>query len=133
MNRYTPLMIAGALLLAGCSSSNMNTVNTIKTLPIPVVVAANAPAVTTGNPALAHYHQDSRQRIDQLTVMLKDRYLQGVDKSAVLDGHSDVTNVYAALSHLEELSEMNDLYLKQHNAQGLQAINGQLSQLQQTI
>ncbi|WP_063445657.1 hypothetical protein [Klebsiella aerogenes] len=55
--------------------------------------------------------------------LLKSNYLQDVDKRDVFDKDSEAYQVYGALTKLEQMASMNDVYRKENNIAGLQEIN----------
>lgn len=115
------VIIAGVLGLAGCSShSSPETVDTLNTLVVPVINNA-APAVESST--VVNYFQDNSMLISKLSQSLKANYLQDADKKDVFNKDSEAYQVYGALTKLEQMSSMNDVYRKENNIAGLQEIN----------
>ncbi|MGR7708636.1 hypothetical protein [Klebsiella aerogenes] len=67
--------------------------------------------------------QDNSLLISKLSQSLKSNYLQDVDKRDVFDKDSEAYQVYGALTKLEQMASMNDVYRKENNIAGLQEIN----------
>lgn len=61
--------------------------------------------------------------IGKLSQSLKDNYLQDADNRDVFNKDGEAYQVYAALTKLEQISSMNDVYRKENNIAGLQEIN----------
>ncbi|WP_238981783.1 hypothetical protein [[Enterobacter] lignolyticus] len=126
MNIYRTFIIAGAFAIAGCSSSSsssLNTVNEINGTAIPVIHANNRAAASTEQASVTSFYQENSLQISKLSHSLKSEWLQDVKPAEVFDQSSNVSHVYAALSKLEEMSEMNEIYRKDNNIEGLKAIN----------
>ncbi len=102
MRTLKVVIIAGVLGLAGCSShSSPETVDTLNTLQVPVI---NNSAAAPESSTVVNYFQD-------------------VDKRDVFDKDSEAYQVYGALTKLEQMASMNDVYRKENNIAGLQEIN----------
>lgn len=67
--------------------------------------------------------QDNSAIIGNLSRSLKDNYLQDVSKKDIFDKDSEAFHVYSALTKLEQMSAMNEVYRKENNIAGLQVIN----------
>lgn len=124
MNLLPPVLLS-TLLLAGCSPAKMTQVNRVNALTVPVVTADSS--MHPSDPVLKAYYQASARQINQLSQALKDDYLQDIRREDVMDEHSEAQQVFAALTHLEELQAMNAVYLQQQNIRGLEAINRELA------
>ncbi|BFO31449.1 hypothetical protein J2W63_004810 [Klebsiella sp. 1400] len=61
--------------------------------------------------------------IGKLSQSLKDNYLQDADNRDVFNKDGEAYQVYGALTKLEQISSMNDVYRKENNIAGLQEIN----------
>ncbi|AWD02925.1 TPA: hypothetical protein L9968_002916 [Klebsiella aerogenes] len=121
MRTLKVVIIAGVLGLAGCSShSSPETVDTLNTLQVPVI---NNSAAAPESSTVVNYFQDNSLLISQLSQSLKSNYLQDVDKRDVFDKDSEAYQVYGALTKLEQMASMNDVYRKENNIAGLQEIN----------
>lgn len=121
MRTLKVVIIAGMLGLAGCSShSSPETVDTLNTLQVPVINnSAPAPESSTA----VNCFKDNSLLISKLSQSLKSNYLQDVDKRDVFDKDSEAFQVYGALTKLEQMASMNDVYRKENNMAGLQEIN----------
>lgn len=121
MRIFQIVIIVSVLGLAGCSRhSSPETVDTLNTIVVPVIVnsePAQAPA------KIVSCFQDNSMLIDKLSQSLKDNYLQDADNRDVFNKDGEAYQVYAALTKLEQISSMNDVYRKENNIAGLQEIN----------
>ncbi|MCW9376638.1 hypothetical protein N5I33_06180 [Klebsiella quasipneumoniae] len=72
---------------------------------------------------MTRYFQDNTALIGRLNHSLKSHYLQDVERRDVFDRHSEAYQVYGALTRLEQMAFMNDVYRKENNIAGLQEIN----------
>jgi hypothetical protein len=114
-------IIASVLSLAGCSShSSPETVDTLNTLVVPVI---NNSAPARESSTIVHCFQDNSMLISKLSQSLKASYLQDIDQRDVFNKDSEAYPVYGALTKLEQMSSMNDVYRKENNIAGLQEIN----------
>ena len=123
MNKIGLLIVAGVLGLAGCSSTSPSqTVEMINALTVPVSPSESG---TTANHAQAvrRYFPDNTALISRLNHSLKSHYLQDVERRDVFDRHSEAYKVYGALTRLEQMASMNEVYRKENNVAGLQEIN----------
>ena len=122
MKRHSPLLLALSLVsLIGCSHQVPDKVAQINTLHIPLVLSGEKSA----QPVTALFNAN-KQDIDQLTLTLKKTYLQDAKAKEIFSPDSDIQPVYTSLSKLEELSMVNQQYLKDKNARGLQQIHAVL-------
>lgn len=123
MKKFRSFIIAGVLCLTGCSATpSADTVDTINTLTVPVLHSDAQPSGQSGQ-ALVSCFQDNTALIGSLSQSLKDNYLQDVSKKDIFDKDSDAFHVYSALTKLEQMSAMNEVYRKENNIAGLQVIN----------
>jgi hypothetical protein len=121
MNKIGLLIVAGVLGLAGCSSTSPSkTVETINALTVPV---SHSEPGTARTQAVTRYFQDNTALIGRLNHSLKSHYLQDVERRDVFDRHSEAYQVYGALTRLEQMASMNEVYRKENNVAGLQEIN----------
>ncbi len=67
--------------------------------------------------------RDNTALISRLNHSLKSHYLQDVERRDVFDRHSEAYKVYGALTRLEQMASMNEVYRKENNVAGLQEIN----------
>lgn len=68
-------------------------------------------------------YQENKQKIDNVVYSLKIDYLQDVKPEDIFDTHSQTHQVYASLTKLEEMKQMNSFYYKENNKVGLLCIN----------
>lgn len=119
------ILLLSLSMLAGCSSQSPNTISQLKTLSVPVVMP-DAQTTTARSSSLTPIYQGNQQKIDDLTVYLKTNYLQDEERTDMFDVHSQTFRVYAALTKLEQLDQINRMYLHDHNLSGLQEVNAAL-------
>lgn len=121
MRTFQIVIIASILGLAGCSRhSSPETVDTLNTILVPVI-ANSEPAQASAK--VASCFQDNSMLIGKLSQSLKDNYLQDADNRDVFNKDGEAYQVYGALTKLEQISSMNDVYRKENNIAGLQEIN----------
>ncbi|EIV9611740.1 hypothetical protein [Klebsiella pneumoniae] len=72
---------------------------------------------------MRRYFQDNTALISRLNHSLKSHYLQDVERRDVFDRNSEAYKVYGALTRLEQMASMNEVYRKENNVAGLQEIN----------
>lgn len=96
--------------------------DTINTLTVPVL---HSDAQLSGQSAQAvvSCFEDNSAIIGSLSRSLKDNYLQDASKKDIFDKDSEAFHVYSALTKLEQMSAMNEVYRKENNIAGLQVIN----------
>lgn len=121
MRTFQIVIIVSVLGLAGCSRhSSPETVDTLNTIFVPVIVNSE-PAQASAK--IVSCFQDNSMLIGKLSQSLKDNYLQDADNRDVFNKDGEAYQVYAALTKLEQISSMNDVYRKENNIAGLQEIN----------
>ncbi|CAB1210167.1 MULTISPECIES: hypothetical protein [Klebsiella] len=121
MRTFQIVIIVSVLGLAGCSRhSSPETVDTLNTIVVPVIVNSE-PAQASAK--IVSFFQDNSLLIGKLSQSLKDNYLQDADNRDVFNKDGEAYQVYAALTKLEQISSMNDVYRKENNIAGLQEIN----------
>ena len=121
MRTFQIVIIVSVLGLAGCSRhSSPETVDTLNTIVVPVIVNSE-PAQASAK--IVSCFQDNSMRIGKLSQSLKDNYLQDADNRDVFNKDGEAYQVYGALTKLEQISSMNDVYRKENNIAGLQEIN----------
>ena len=94
---------------------------TINALTVPVSPSESG---TTANHAQAvrRYFQDNTALISRLNHSLKSHYLQ--DVGAAMCSTDTARRIrYGALTRLEQMASMNEVYRKENNIAGLQEIN----------
>ena len=90
--------------------------------------AIQIPVVQNGSPsadvaAMSSLYQQNKSILDNTTLNLKTDYLLNVKTAEIFDEHSQAHQVYISLSKLDQIRLMNNLYLKEQNAAGLQQVN----------
>lgn len=120
------LLITG--ILAGCNSSPPENIVKINKMVIPVVQAQPESESTRDSASLSLY-QENKQQIENVVSSLKNEYLHEVKPREMFDVHSQAYQVYASLTKLEQMQQMNNFYYKEHNQAGLLSINQSVNSL----
>lgn len=120
------LLITG--ILAGCNTSPPENVVKINKMVIPVVQAQSESKSTRDSASLSLY-QENKQQIENVVISLKNEYLHEVKPREMFDVHSQAYQVYASLTKLEQMQQMNNFYYKEHNQAGLLSINQSVNSL----
>lgn len=100
----------------------------INKMVIPVVQAQSESKSTRDSASLSLY-QENKQQIENVVISLKNEYLHKVKPREMFDVHSQVYQVYASLTKLEQMQQMNNFYYKEHNQAGLLSINQSMNSL----
>ena len=120
------LLIVG--ILSGCNTSTPEKVVKINKMVIPVVQAQPESKSSSDSASLSLY-QDNKQQIENVASSLKNEYLHEVKPREMFDVHSQAYQVYASLTKLEQMQQMNNFYYKEHNQTGLLSINQSVNSL----
>ncbi|MBJ8676183.1 hypothetical protein ACMGGA_06355 [Citrobacter sp. BNK-39] len=120
------LLITG--ILSGCNTSPPEKVVKINKMVIPVVQAQPESKSSSDSASLSLY-QDNKQQIENVVSSLKNEYLHEVKPREMFDVHSQAYQVYASLTKLEQMQQMNNFYYKEHNQTGLLGINQSVNSL----
>ncbi|WP_202305360.1 hypothetical protein [Dryocola clanedunensis] len=126
MFKKTTLLLA--LALVGCAKPADDMVNAVNKITLPAVTATTD---SQANPAeLQGMHSANQQTIVRLTAEIKQQEsVQQADTDDILNPHSEIHSSFKALTHLEEMHQLNDLYLKDKNKTGLAMIENALKPL----
>lgn len=106
--------------LAGCISQPPAMLTKIDAIQIPVVQNGSPSGDVA---AMSSLYQQNKSILDNTTLNLKTDYLLNVKTAEIFDEHSQAHQVYISLSKLDQIRLMNNFYLKEQNAAGLQQIN----------
>ncbi|MCX9019860.1 hypothetical protein [Citrobacter portucalensis] len=120
------LLITG--ILSGCNTSPPEKVVKINKMVIPVVQAQPESKSSSDSASLSLY-QENKQQIENVVSSLKNEYLHEVKPREMFDVHSQAYQVYASLTKLEQMQQMNNFYYKEHNQTGLLSINQSVNSL----
>lgn len=120
------LLIVG--ILSGCNTSTPEKVVKINKMVIPVAQAQPESKSSSDSASLSLY-QDNKQQIENVASSLKNEYLHEVKPREMFDVHSQAYQVYASLTKLEQMQQMNNFYYKEHNQTGLLSINQSVNSL----
>lgn len=123
MKRLPSLLLTSSLVwLTACSHSPPDQVEKINQMQIPLVLPeAQSPTVSIAH--ITSIYNNNKQQIDSLTKALKKQYLGNVETKEIFEMDSHIQPVYASLSKLEEMSMVNQQYLKEKNEEGLNKIH----------
>lgn len=107
-----------ALLLAGCANHADKTVNAVNQITLPAVTATTD---SQANPAeLQGMHASNQTIIGRLTAEIKeDQNVKEAHTDDILNPHSEIHAAFKALTQLEQMNQLNELYLKDKNTSGL--------------
>lgn len=108
--------------LSACNSAPPAPVSKVNNIIIPVV-QQDAPSPPANPELYRSLYQKNKQQIDNVAMSLKSEYLQDVKSRDIFDVHSETHQVYASLTKLEQMQQMNDYYYKEQNKTGLLSIN----------
>lgn len=120
------LLIIGTL--SGCNSSPPERVIRINKMIIPVI-QNNSVTKSSSNSRSLSLYQENKLQIENAANTLKSYYLHDVKRNEMFDVHSQTYQVYASLSKLEQMQQMNNFYYKEHNQTGLLSINQSVNSL----
>ena len=116
------------LILAGCANPGDDKVEALNTLDFQASPKTSATA--NGNPVeLESLHNINQQAIASLTSEIKAAHVNGLRSDDVLANRDGIDNVFQALTRLEEFNELNNIYLKDQNKNGLVQIGNALKPL----
>lgn len=116
------------LILAGCANPGDDKVEALNTLDFQASPKTSATA--NGNPVeLESLHNINQQAIASLTSEIKAAHVNGLRSDDVLANRDGIDNVFQALTRLEEFNELNNIYLKDQNKNGLVQIGKALKPL----
>lgn len=116
-----------ACLLAGCANHTDETIATLNKIALPALTTSAADL--TAPAELQSLHADNHALIVSLTSAIKQQKTNDARTADVLDPNSEVHAAFKALTRLEEMNQLNELYLKEHNGTGLAAIGRALQPL----
>lgn len=120
------LLMLLTLWLTGCASQPPAMLTKIDAIQIPVVQNG----LSSGDvAAMSSLYQQNKSILDNTTLNLKTDYLLNVKTAEIFDEHSQAHQVYISLSKLDQIRLMNNFYLKEQNAAGLQKVNDVLRPL----
>lgn len=120
------LLMLLTLWFTGCASQPPAVLTKIDAIQIPVVQNG----LPSGDvAAMRSLYQQNKSILDNTTLNLKTDYLLNVKTAEIFDEHSQAHQVYISLSKLDQIRLMNNFYLKEQNAAGLQKVNDVLRPL----
>ncbi|RJT43350.1 hypothetical protein [Rahnella woolbedingensis] len=125
------IMMLLALILAGCSSPEAQTVHAINTLSYPTRTAQQ-PASVTANISpddLENQYSSNELLILRLRSKIKAASTDKIRTEEVFDTHTDVAQAFNALSRLEQFQALNTVYYSEKDMKGMDEIHQKLSPL----
>ena len=93
------------------------------------VIQNNSVTKSSSNSRSLSLYQENKLQIENVANTLKSDYLHDVKRNKMFDVHSQAYQVYASLSKLEQMQQMNNFYYKEHNQTGLLSINQSVNSL----
>lgn len=123
--RKLSLIILPFCLMA-CAAKPPAVLSKIDAIQIPVVQNGSPSRDAT---AMNSLYQQNKSILDNMTLNLKTDYLLNVKTAEIFDEDSQAHQVYVSLSKLDQIRLMNNLYMKEQNADGLQKLNDVLRPL----
>ncbi|HEJ9093999.1 hypothetical protein [Serratia odorifera] len=120
-------VLIATLLLAGCASNANPVVSEVNAIAFPVNLAASG---NNGDAAsLQPLYRDNKRIIDQFSTQIRKTCIDPISQAEVLNIRSQARPAFDALTKLEQFGELNEMYLKQQNKDGLMQINTALKPL----
>lgn len=117
-----------AFVLAGCAQPQDEKVEALNTIDFYATPSTSATA--KNNPVeLESLHKTNQQAIASLTAEIKAARVDDLKSDEVFNTRSGIENVFQALTRLEEFGELNNIYLKDQNKNGLMQIGKVLKPL----
>jgi hypothetical protein len=108
-------------ILVGCANPGDETVEALNTLEFqPGVIS---PAINSNPKELKSLHVANKKAITSLTTEIKAARVNHLRSVDVFDNRYGIDDVFQALTKLEEFDELNNIYLKDQNKNGLVQIN----------
>ncbi|MCE0828181.1 hypothetical protein LVQ78_19340 [Buttiauxella sp. A2-C2_NF] len=117
-----------AFVLAGCAQPGDDKVEALNTLDFHATPSPSAPA-NSNSAELESLHKTNQQAIASLTAEIKSARVDELKSGDVFDNRDGIDNVFQALTRLEEFGELNNIYLKDNNKNGLVQIGKVLKPL----
>lgn len=111
-------------ILVGCANPGDESVEALNTLEFqPGVIS---PAINSNPEELKSLHAANKKAITRLTTEIKAARVDHLRSVDVFDNRYGINDVFHALTKLEEFDELNNIYLKDQNKNGLSQINNAL-------
>lgn len=120
-------VLIATLLLAGCASNDNPVVSEVNAISFPANLEA---ASNNGDAAsLQPLYRDNKRIIDQFSNQIRKASIDPISQAEVLNIRSPARPAFNALTKLEQFAELNEMFLKQQNRDGLAQINTALKPL----
>jgi hypothetical protein len=104
-------------VIVGCANPADETVEALNTLEFQP--GTMSPATNSSPDELKSLHSTNQQVIANLTTEIKAARVDHLRSVDVFDNRYGIDNVFQALTRLEEFDELNNIYLKDNNKDGL--------------
>ncbi|TNV14037.1 hypothetical protein FH968_20840 [Buttiauxella sp. B2] len=108
-------------VIAGCANPGDETVEALNTLEFQPGVMSTA--TNSNSEELKSLHTANKKAISSLTKEIKSARVDNLRSVDVFDNRHGIDNVFQALTKLEQFDELNNIYLKDQNKEGLVQIN----------
>lgn len=106
-----------AFVIVGCAEPADKTVEALNTINFQPVTSA--PSESKNPEELKNLHTMNKNTIANLTAGIKSARVDDLRSVDVFDNRYGIDNVFQALTKLEEINELNDIYLHDENKSGL--------------
>lgn len=108
-------------VIAGCANPGDEKVEALNSLEFQPGVMSTA---TNSNPEeLKSLYTANKKAISSLTTEIKSARVDHLRSADVFDNRDGIDTVFQALTKLEQFDELNNIYLKDKNKEGLARIN----------
>lgn len=124
-------MILLAFILAGCSSPEAQTIQSINALSFPARTSEQPVSVTAkiSSGDLENQYSSNQLIILRLRAEIKAARTDKIRTDEVFDTHTDVAQAFNALSRLEQFEALNTVYYSEKDIKGMDEIHQKLSPL----
>ncbi|WP_147365229.1 hypothetical protein [Buttiauxella izardii] len=118
------------VVLVGCANPEDETIKALNTINFQPVTTS--PAESQNPVELKSLHNKNKQTIANLTANIKSARVDNLRSVDVFDNRYGINTVFQALTKLEEINELNDIYLHDENKNGLMQISSLLKPISDT-
>lgn len=118
------------VVLVGCANPEDETIEALNTINFQPVTTS--PAESQNPVELKSLHNTNKQTIANLTANIKSARVDNLRSVDVFDNRYGINTVFQALTKLEEINELNDIYLHDENKNGLMQISSLLKPISET-
>lgn len=121
-----PLLFLIVSAITACTSSTPAVVTALNNLQIPVT-QSTASGNKIDNVKMEELYQDNEKIINELSWLLKKRYLRDSHIKDIFDTQSNSHQIYASLTKLEIAGMVNKQYLRDNNLKGLYELHEKMA------